>query len=154
MKLNVDAGVKEGWGMGIGLICRGSEGEVVWGMAEHRTEEMEPRLAETWAILEEVKEARRRGHTCIIIESDCKTVIEAMKTKERGNSDFHLLLDDILYFCSNFDSVVWSFVSIKLNVVAHELAHLGSSAVGWQIWDSSLPEHVMSLVIRDINEMR
>ncbi|XP_074282901.1 uncharacterized protein LOC141607450 [Silene latifolia] len=154
VKLNIDAGVKEGWGMGVGVICRGSNGEVVWGLAEHRRAEMEPRLAEAMAILEGVKEARSRGHTRIIIESDCKMVIDALKTKEQGHSDFHLILDDIFYFCSDFNSVIWSFVSRKLNGVAHELAHFSSSEISRYVWDSLLPEQVMSLVIRDINDMR
>ncbi|XP_074307008.1 uncharacterized protein LOC141642190 [Silene latifolia] len=132
--------------MGVGVVCRGSNGEVVWGLAEHRGEEMEPKLAETMAILEGVKEARSRGHTNIIIESDCRPVIDALKKKEQGQSDFHLILDDIFYFCSVFNSVIWSFVSQKLNSVSHELAHFSSSEIGRQVWDCLLPEQVMSVV--------
>ncbi|XP_074282725.1 uncharacterized protein LOC141607267 [Silene latifolia] len=154
VKLNIDAGVKEGWGMGVGVVCRGNNGEVVWGLSEHRREELEPKLAESMAILEGIKEARSRGHSNIIIESDCKSVIDALKKKEHGQSDFHLILDDIFYFCSAFNSVIWSFVSRKLNSVAHELAHYSSSEIGRQVWDSLLPEQVMSLVTRNINEMR
>ncbi|XP_074313542.1 uncharacterized protein LOC141648722 [Silene latifolia] len=42
MKLNIDAGVKEGWGVGFGVVCRDSIGVVKWGVSERRREVMEP----------------------------------------------------------------------------------------------------------------
>ncbi|XP_074299620.1 uncharacterized protein LOC141630760 [Silene latifolia] len=95
VKINVDAGVKEGWGTGIGVVCRGSEGEVLWGLSEHKKEMTEVRMAEAEAMLAGIKEERRRGHTRVVIESDCKPLIDAVSTKAKGRSDFHLMIDDI-----------------------------------------------------------
>ncbi|XP_074265208.1 uncharacterized protein LOC141587632 [Silene latifolia] len=125
VKLNVDAGVKEGWGMGIGAVCRDSEGVVLWGMTEYRRETLESIMAEAEAVLAGIKEARRRGCLCLVVESDCKVLIDALKLKTK-RSNFHLLLDDIYSICNDFESVLWSFVSRKHNSVAHELAHLCS----------------------------
>ncbi|XP_074266078.1 uncharacterized protein LOC141588540 [Silene latifolia] len=115
---------------------------------------MEVRLAEAEAALAGMKEARRKGYRRVIIESDCKTLIDELKAKSQGRSDFHLLLDDINELCNVFDSVVWSFVSRKHNRVAHELAHICSSQLGRRDWDATLPRFVMNLCHDDIYNMR
>ncbi|XP_074290445.1 uncharacterized protein LOC141617160 [Silene latifolia] len=98
MKLNVDAGVKEGWGTGLGVVSRDSEGMVLWGMTEFRCGTMEPRMAEAEAVLAGLKEAQARGSRRLVIESDCKVLIDALKSKLQGRSDFNLILDDIYAF--------------------------------------------------------
>ncbi|XP_074310491.1 uncharacterized protein LOC141646518 [Silene latifolia] len=125
VKLNVDAGTKDG--CGTGMVCRGSDGEVIWGSSEMRREELEPRVAEAVAVLEGVKEARRRGVARLIVESDCKVLIDALKTGAKGRSDFHLVLVDILSICSEFNFISWSFVGMNCNSVAHVLAHVESA---------------------------
>ncbi|XP_074283835.1 uncharacterized protein LOC141608373 [Silene latifolia] len=152
VKVNVDAGVKEGWGAGFGAVCRGSEGQVLWGMSERRRNMMEPRMAEAEAILISIQEAGRRGHKNIVVESDCKSLIDALKMKETGRSDFHLILHDICCFYNSFACISWNFVSRKYNRVAHELAHWGSMNHGRKIWDGVLPCMAQSLADFDINE--
>ncbi|XP_074304587.1 uncharacterized protein LOC141639333 [Silene latifolia] len=139
VKVNVDEGVEEGWGAGFGAICRGSEGQVLWGLSERRRSTMEPRVAEAEAVLMSIQEARRRGHTNIVVESDRKSLIDALKTKDTERSDFHLVLHDIYRFYNSFACISWSFVSLKYNRVAHELAHWGSMHYGRNIWAGVLP---------------
>ncbi|XP_074318913.1 uncharacterized protein LOC141655750 [Silene latifolia] len=129
-KLNVDAGVKEGWGTGLGAVCRNSEDRVLWGMAEFRSGTMEPKMAEAEVVMAGLKEAQARRCRRLVIESDWKVLIDALKSKANGRSEFYLLLDDILDLCNGFESILWSFVSRKHNNVAHELAHLSSSHLG------------------------
>ncbi|XP_074310490.1 uncharacterized protein LOC141646517 [Silene latifolia] len=147
VKLNVDAGTKDGWGTGLGMVCRGSDREVIWGSSEMRREELEPRVAEVVAVLEGVKEARRRGVARLIVESDCKVLIDALKTGAKGRSDFHLVLVDILSICSEFNFISWSFVGRNCNSVAHALAHVESAGVGRKIWSDDLPRHIADIVI-------
>ncbi|XP_074283848.1 uncharacterized protein LOC141608388 [Silene latifolia] len=117
-KLNVDAGVKEGWDTGLGAVCRNSEGRVLWGMTEFRSGTMEPKMAEAEAVMAGLKEAQARRCRRLVIESDCKVLIDALKSKATGRSEFYLLLDDILDLCNGFESILWSFVSRKHNNVA------------------------------------
>ncbi|XP_074318863.1 uncharacterized protein LOC141655696 [Silene latifolia] len=124
VKLNVDAGVKDGVGVGVGVVCRDSSGKVLWGMTHNRREVWEAHVAEAVAVLEGLEQAREAGHDRVVVESDCSQVIEALKQRKTGQSLFSLVLDDILRLCSSFSSVVWSFISRKNNVVAHTLAHV------------------------------
>ncbi|XP_074298977.1 uncharacterized protein LOC141629967 [Silene latifolia] len=126
VKINVDAGVKEGVGTGLGAVCRDEHGEVLWCVTSQCREVSDPSSAEAMAILLGLEEARRRGCAHIMMESDCFNVVEALKQRKKGRSDLYLILDDILHLCSSFRFVEWSFVRRAFNLVAHELAHVES----------------------------
>ncbi|XP_074301611.1 uncharacterized protein LOC141633012 [Silene latifolia] len=130
VKINVDAGSKEGVGVGLGAVCRDGGGGVVWGLTIVHEQVWEPHIAEAVSVLEGLKEARQRGHGKVVVESDCLQVINALKTKKKGRSNFNLVLDDIFLLCSSFISVVWSYTCRANNSVAHELAHVHSYGSG------------------------
>ncbi|XP_074277006.1 uncharacterized protein LOC141600661 [Silene latifolia] len=79
VKLNVDVGVKEGVGVGVGGVCRDETRKVLWGMSVFRKENWDPRIAEVVAILDGLEEAAAAGHDAVVVESDCLEVIEALQ---------------------------------------------------------------------------
>ncbi|XP_074302850.1 uncharacterized protein LOC141636485 [Silene latifolia] len=147
VKLNVDAGVKDGVGVGVGVVCRDSSGKVLWGMAHNRREVWEAYVAEAVAVLEGLEQGREAGHDRVMVESDCSQVIESLKQRKTGRSLFSLVLDDILRLCSSFSSGVWSFISRRNNVVAHTLAHVLPVGDGRVVWIDKLPEIVDRLLV-------
>ncbi|XP_074284140.1 uncharacterized protein LOC141608695 [Silene latifolia] len=151
VRVNVDAGVKEGEGVGMGLVCRDEMGRVLWGSSVVQGQSWDPQVAEAAAVLEGIKEAIRFGHKKVILESGCLTVIDALKRKAVGRSIFSLVIDDILALCTSFNSISWSFVSRANNCVAHELAHpvprVASSFVG----SEELPPSVNNAVRFDLS---
>ncbi|XP_074298572.1 uncharacterized protein LOC141629479 [Silene latifolia] len=102
------------------------------GMAEADEVEAE-------AILEGVKEAAMRGVRRVVVESDCKSVIDILKDGTKGRSFLHLLVDEIRQFCGNFDFIVWRYVNRKNTRVAHDLAHLSNHVIGRKVWEGRLP---------------
>ncbi|XP_074300330.1 uncharacterized protein LOC141631576 [Silene latifolia] len=142
VKLNVDAGVKEG----VGVVCRDAVGSVCWGLAIQRREVWDPRIAEAVAVLDGMEEAARMGHDRIVVEGDCLEVMEALKQRKSGRSSFVLVIDDILNICSLFTSVRWSHVSRINNGVAHALAHVLPVSVGRSVWNRCLPDVVSRLL--------
>ncbi|XP_074303972.1 uncharacterized protein LOC141638457 [Silene latifolia] len=151
VKVNVDAGVKEGEGVSLGVVCRDGSGRVLWGVSCVQEQVWEPQVAEAVAVLEGVKEASRKGHSRIIMESDRLQVIEVLKRKSKGRSVLSLVLDDILYACSSFDYVVWSYTSRVNNSVAHALAHVCSRVVGRVMWSDVLPPIANNAVSLDLS---
>ncbi|XP_074299309.1 uncharacterized protein LOC141630378 [Silene latifolia] len=105
VKINVDAGVKEGEGVSLGVVCRDANGRVLWGLSCAQEHCWEPQVAEAVAILEGVREALARGHSMVILESDCLQVIEALKRKAKGRSILSLVIADILDFSNSF--ILW-----------------------------------------------
>ncbi|XP_074271750.1 uncharacterized protein LOC141595684 [Silene latifolia] len=71
VKINVDAGVKEGEGVSTGVVCRDSNGHVMWGVSMGRDQCWEVQFAEATAILDGLEEAAARGIRKVEIESDC-----------------------------------------------------------------------------------
>ncbi|XP_074318707.1 uncharacterized protein LOC141655530 [Silene latifolia] len=149
MKINTDAGVKEGEGFSVGVLCRDEAGSCLWGVSVVQEQRWEPQMANVAAVLEGVAEAARRGHTRIVVESDCMPVIEALRRKDSGRSILSLIYDDIHSFCSAFISVSWSFTNRMNNSVAHCLAHLLPRIVGRSVWSDALPPTANSAVIYD-----
>ncbi|XP_074271735.1 uncharacterized protein LOC141595669 [Silene latifolia] len=151
VKINVDAGVKEGDGTGLGVVCRDERGRVQWGMSEVRDQVLDPHVAEALAVYEGLQEARRRGLQHIVVESDCLMVVEALRKKTKGRSDFSLIVDDVLALCHFFTSVSWSFTSRLNNSVAHILAHCQPRVVGRVCWSDVLPEKANDAVLFDLS---
>ncbi|XP_074299869.1 uncharacterized protein LOC141631043 [Silene latifolia] len=95
VKINVDAGVKEGEGVSLGVMCRDEHCKVMWGISSVLLQDWDPLLAEAVTVFEGVSEAVQRGHAKVIVESNCLSVIEALKKKSRGRSVLSLVFDDI-----------------------------------------------------------
>ncbi|XP_074267105.1 uncharacterized protein LOC141590407 [Silene latifolia] len=150
VKLNVDAGVKEGEGVGVGAVCRDAQGGVLWGVSRAWKEVWEPHIAEAVAVLEVLEEAARMGHTHVIVESDCIQVINALEKNKTGRSIFYLVLDDILSLSVSFQSIIWSYTSRANNYVAHTLAHLVPRCFDRSVSSDVLPPIANNAVIADL----
>ncbi|XP_074300145.1 uncharacterized protein LOC141631361 [Silene latifolia] len=151
VKINVDAGVKEGEEVRTGVVCWDEGGQVLWGLLHNHGVFWEVHVAEAVAVMDGLEEARRRGHQQVEVESDCLQVVEALRRKEIGRSMFSLIIDDILSFCSNFISVSWSHTCRTSNSVAHSLAHLVPRVLGRSVWEGLLPPNANSAVIFDLS---
>ncbi|XP_074271200.1 uncharacterized protein LOC141595125 [Silene latifolia] len=62
--------VKEGEGVGTGIVCRDGRGEVAWGLSVVRDESWEVHEAEAMAVLDGLEDAARRGVPKVEVESD------------------------------------------------------------------------------------
>ncbi|XP_074318905.1 uncharacterized protein LOC141655741 [Silene latifolia] len=149
--ISVDAGVKEGEGMGLGAICRDEKGSLLWAWEGRRREEFEARVAEAEAVLMALRQAKRMKHSSVRVESDCKTVIEALQCRQSGRSDFHMVISNILSLCRGFTSVAWSYIRRTYNRAAHMLAH--SCIVGDSrfIDGGSIPRHIAEVATTDLS---
>ncbi|XP_074313727.1 uncharacterized protein LOC141648919 [Silene latifolia] len=146
MRLTCDAGVKEGWGTGLGVVCCVGEGEAVWMLAERRRGVVEVSEAEMEAILEGMNEAIRRGQRRLVVESDSKTVIDILQGYRTGMSYFFSVIDEIRDLCSSLDDIQWKFVRRRFSRSAHVLAHFNGFCSGRRVWEGCLPDNNVSLV--------
>ncbi|XP_074282573.1 uncharacterized protein LOC141607114 [Silene latifolia] len=151
VKLNVDAGVKEGEGAGTGVVCRDSYGAVLWGLSIAREVEWEPVFAEAVAVLDGLQEAVSRGVREVVVENDCLQVIDALKEKRTGRSIFAQVLEDILVIFNVFQSVSWSYSNRVNNCVAHALAHAIPKISSRVVWSNVLPPSAKSAALFDLS---
>ncbi|XP_074271815.1 uncharacterized protein LOC141595748 [Silene latifolia] len=154
VRLTCDAGVKEGWGTGLGVICCIDEGAVVWALVERRRGVEEVGEAEAEAVLEGIKEAVRRGQRRLVVESDSTTVIDILQSNRMGMSYLFSIIDEIRALSSSLDDIIWSFVRRHYSRSAHDLAHFNGFNSGRRVWEGCLPDNLISLVFSDYNNMR
>lgn len=82
-----------------------------------------PETAETLAIVQGIEFATDRGWQHIVIESDCLTVINAVKSSVRCLTMAGHFIDFIKSKVGSFSNVVFLHIKPSGNVVAHRLAH-------------------------------
>ncbi|KAJ8444184.1 hypothetical protein Cgig2_031004 [Carnegiea gigantea] len=101
-KLNFDGGKLGDWGRGCGVICRDSNGNIIFSAAKQPD----------------------RGLEKIIAEGDCSNIIEHLKKRTHPNTIVGFILNDILCLANKFEFCSFSLVKRTGNRVAHALAHL------------------------------
>ncbi|KAK1352458.1 hypothetical protein POM88_053397 [Heracleum sosnowskyi] len=132
--------------IGMGVVARDHEGNVVAAAVRRLRAWWPPQIAEGRAILLAVKLARRLRHENIIIESDCESLIQRLSKASTYLSDFDNVLEDILASCSVFDSIQWIHVKRDDNLVAHHLAKLVPFGTE-QVWVNHYPYEISPYVI-------
>ncbi|XP_048502752.1 uncharacterized protein LOC125498565 [Beta vulgaris subsp. vulgaris] len=147
-KLNVDASLAvDGW-VGLGVVARQADGEVLFAATRRIRAHWSPEVAEAKAILMAVRLSKRYGFQEIILESDCQLVINKLLKNALRLSDLDSILHDILSSSVGFKSISWSHVRRDGNFVAHHLARLFPFGIE-QIWENHCPLEVAPYVLLD-----
>ncbi|XP_071916171.1 uncharacterized protein [Coffea arabica] len=151
MCLNTDAAIKQNdakinWG----VVARCKEGKLrgAWAGCEGR--KGVPPVEEARAIRKALLFVNKNGWRNIIIQSDCKRIIDQIR---EGNLSDHLacaVLCDILVLSKDFSSCLFSFVKREGNNVSHHLAKFALNSVSEIAWMESFPSWLISLAKNDV----
>ncbi|XP_026383711.1 uncharacterized protein LOC113279225 [Papaver somniferum] len=149
-KLNFDADFnKETNICGIGLILRDCAGSFVEALVKV-TKARDVEQGEGLALLEAVEWIKSRGWRNIIIEGDCKSVIEAV-TSNFANSKWqdHNLLSDISRLLESISSIKCVYFPRSGNEVADGLAKYAKNYNCNQVWSDTPPSCILSTLEKD-----
>ena len=105
LKLNFDAAFKEGEMVGMGVVLRDGEGEVLMAMCASWKGKCAIHEGEAMAAKQGTKIAMEAGFLQFVLETDCVMVFEALKRGKREASPFGLLLHDIFILLSQCGTV-------------------------------------------------
>ncbi|XP_010665605.1 uncharacterized protein LOC104882889 [Beta vulgaris subsp. vulgaris] len=148
VKINADASLEvDGW-VGIGVIARNSDGDVLFSASRRIRAYWTPEIAEAKAIAVAVRLGKHFGFKEVIFESDCQVVINRLSSNAIFLSDLDSILHEILSSSTFFSYVAWSHVKRDGNCVAHHLAKLVPFGVE-QIWENHTPMDVAPYVLMD-----
>ncbi|XP_071927613.1 uncharacterized protein [Coffea arabica] len=149
--LNANAVVKQndakiGWG----VVARCKEGKLrgAWAGCEGRNGV--PAVEEARAIRKALMFAKMNGWRNIIIQSNCKRIIDQIR---EGNLNDHLagaVLFDILVISKDFSSCLFSFIKREGNNVCHHLIKFALNLVSEIAWMDSFPSWLISLAKDDV----
>ncbi|XP_074263188.1 uncharacterized protein LOC141585995 [Silene latifolia] len=152
-KINTDAGVMEGVGVGLGAVSRDAAGGVEWAVVLQRGIGCDVAMAEAEAILLGLREARRMQSRKVIVESDCLIVVEDLTKHRNGRSELFVIYEEIRQISLFFESIVFKHISRKLNKLAHKLAHAMPWTHGRRFWTSDLPAEFGNVAVADISNI-
>jgi ribonuclease HI len=105
---------------------------------------------EAMAIKEAIEEMVQKGFSHAIIESDSKTVVDAICSSHLGISDFSMLISNIkalLVLHPNFEV---KFVRRQTNMAVHSLARAAYSISRRRIFES-VPYCIHNFLINEMN---
>ncbi|KAK6122303.1 hypothetical protein DH2020_043923 [Rehmannia glutinosa] len=143
IKLNTDASIIPGTGMGIGAVLRDSEGHIVTSLTRFYPEEMAIEVAEAIACREGVYLARNLGIQNLIAEMDSLIIFNKIREHSTDLSYVGNVVADILDVSSSFVCFEPSYVRRCGNSVAHLLARHAFSFSHSDPTIGNVPEHVI-----------
>lgn len=121
MKIKNDAHVVDGVKVGLGVMVRNSERELVTTTTKVQ-HAYKPRMAETLIVRYGFSIAQRFGYKKILVESDSINGVNAVKEGKMGNTPFQLVLDDITVGRSYFNCFNICHIKRACNTVAYLVA--------------------------------
>ncbi|XP_026398958.1 uncharacterized protein LOC113294796 [Papaver somniferum] len=149
-KLNFDAAFDKDKNIcGMGLILRDCAGRFLEALVK-ATKARDVEQGEVLALLEDTKWIRSRGWKNVIIEGDCKTVIEAV-TSNFINSSWqdHNLLSDISRNLESISNIKCVFFPMTGNEAADGLSKYAKKFVCNQVWSENPPRCILSTLEMD-----
>ena len=149
MKLNTDAYVMEGGGVGLGAVLRDSHGRVVAAGVRRNGARWSVELAEAMAMKWGMQMAWDLGYRNIELESDALTVVKAVRRRQWGRSPHDLVLEDIGSLGDNFNVCRFSHVKRAGNTVAHLCARVVPPTGREYVFVDNFPQGVLALAELD-----
>ncbi|GAU35743.1 hypothetical protein TSUD_370090 [Trifolium subterraneum] len=128
IKCNVDAAFVAGSSITSMSLCfHDTNGQFVAGLTQWQQPVYSIVEDEAWALLHAMKEAMHRGFERVQFESDSKLLVDAIHSRRPSNSEFNLIVNDIILFMSSYVNFEVKFIRRKANSVARTLARAANS---------------------------
>jgi len=151
LKCNVDVAVHSAIAaISFGCCIRDSDGHFMKAQTMWQQSQMTVLEGEAMALLEAIRFAEHNGWEKVVFESDSATVVTAVSSHHRGNSEFHAIISCIaakLVLNSNFEV---KFIRRQANMVAHTLARAACSWASHRIFEF-YPTCIEQCLINDIS---
>ena len=147
----MDAAVRaEDRRIGIGVVARNSNGEVLGSETKVVHLGLSPQVAEALAVLQGMLFALDMGWYHVIIQSDCLEVILASRSLRAPATELGTVLNDIFVILPRFDDLSFYFHPRGCNKVAHVLANFACNFHSGARWLGSAPPCAMHEVETDL----
>ncbi|GAU29842.1 hypothetical protein TSUD_223880 [Trifolium subterraneum] len=128
IKCNVDAAFVARTSItSMGLCFRDTNGQFVAGLTQWQQPVYSIVEGGAWTLLHAMKEAIHRGFGRVQFKSDSKLLVDAIHSRRPDNSEFNLIVNDIILFMSSYVNFEVKFIRRQANSVAHTLARAANS---------------------------
>ncbi|KAL2899874.1 hypothetical protein RDABS01_024956 [Bienertia sinuspersici] len=149
LRINTDAAVMEGIGVGLGAVVRDEKGTVVAAGVQRVGRHMKVDMAEAMAMRFGLTMALELGFVTVELESDALEVVRAVNLCSFGRNPLGLILEDIVEMSNACNSFSISHVRRCGNTVAHSVARLYPENGYKQVFVDSFPQGILALAELD-----
>ena len=118
-----NAGVNRQGNIGLGCIIRDCQGKVVLAISKCEEVRWPTEIAQGRALILGFRQAVNRRIKPLIVESNCKKIIESSRKKDVYRSELGNILEDIYKLEMMTDVRDWVFTFREANSAAHLLTH-------------------------------
>ncbi|XP_071924941.1 uncharacterized protein [Coffea arabica] len=152
IKINSDAAFSQNMErIGIGVVTRNAEGELMKAWARAELKHSEPQVEEAVAIRMGMQMAWEANWKAVEFQSDCKEVVDMINKEDNQQTRIAIILEDIANMRCLFEQCTFSFVHRIGNGCAHSLAKFAVELTKKVEWEVCFP---MWLHERAQNEYR
>ena len=150
MAITVDVAVDTRAGkIGTRCVIRDYRGWVIALKIGVKNYSFSPTLAEAFAISGGLRLAADLGLERVVVQSDCREVVLAVKNDNILSTELGTILDDIKVRRNAFSSFSISFLPRSCNVVAHNMARYALGFTSNSRWLGLVPPCALQEVIKD-----
>ncbi|KAF5461926.1 hypothetical protein F2P56_017985 [Juglans regia] len=151
-KLNFDAAVDlKNRRIGIGIVIRDSNGEVMVTVCSRKDHVISPFIAECQALKRSIDLCKELGFGAVMMEGDAKGMIETVLAKEADESEYGQLIEDTKRAFAQGIHWSLSFIHREGNSVAHSLAKKALLTDTELCWIEESPQEVIQKIVYDRN---
>ena len=136
--------------VGRGIVARKDDGGLIGAWADSEDKLGEPAVEEALAIRQALNIAKQKGWRKVLIQSDCKGIIDKINARKAADPHIGVILFDILKLRQVFTECSFSFIKREGNFVAHHLAKFAINLMNDFEWQDSFPEWLTSLARNDV----
>ncbi|XP_042974899.1 uncharacterized protein LOC122306539 [Carya illinoinensis] len=150
VKANWDAALKEKEGkMGMGVIIRDEEGEVLASLCGSRKWVSKPDTAEMQALWRALKLCAELNFVNVVFEGDAFGIVKAVNGREENWEWNGQIIEDIREILKNRPNWVVQHTYRECNNAAHSLARYSLNVNDESVWIESVPEEIVKTIIQD-----
>ncbi|XP_042965942.1 uncharacterized protein LOC122299620 [Carya illinoinensis] len=148
LKLNVDGALFfDQKKAGIGAVLRDGRGEVILAASKMECYIEEPETIELVAILRGLQLCIQSGISKLVVESDCKLLVEILQQEpQQDASQLGNLTSEVKRLMSLFEICLCKHVSRVGNRAAHKLARMAWNVDDLVVWGESVPEPIAHVI--------
>ncbi|XP_042950144.1 uncharacterized protein LOC122282259 [Carya illinoinensis] len=148
LKLNIDGALFfDQKKAGIGAVLRDGRGEVILAASKMECYIEEPETIELVAILRGLQLCIQSGISKLVVESDCKLLVEILQQEpQQDASQLGNLTSEVKRLMSHFEVCLCKHVSRVGNRAAHKLARMAWNVDDLVVWGESVPEPIAHVI--------
>lgn len=150
VKISTDAAIFQDQGTySAAVLARNHEGTPIEAFTCCKVGSVSPAVAEAMSVKEALSWLKKKRWTAVILETDCLSVVQALRGNVHMPSYFGAVIEDCRRLMANTSNIVLRFIKRSANKAAHSLARASFLPAERIFNGGELPPAILDVIMRD-----